>query len=97
MVEKSDDFDEWMLNRQTFPYQNFALRIFLVLHILLTGLDLVCHAMLGHGILKYFRPILDKKDPPEDKEVRCIVSMVSPSYPIHTSCYQRLPPSSITN
>ena len=24
--------------------------------------------MLGHGILKYFRPILDKKDPPEDKE-----------------------------
>ena len=25
--------------------------------------------MLGHGILKYFRPILDKKDPPEDKEL----------------------------
>ena len=25
--------------------------------------------MAGHGILKYFYPILDKKDPPEDKEL----------------------------
>ena len=25
--------------------------------------------MSGDGILKYFRPILDKKDPPEDKEL----------------------------
>ena len=25
--------------------------------------------MLEHGILKYFLPILDKKDPPEDKEL----------------------------
>ena len=25
-VEKSDEFDEWILNRQTFPYQNFALK-----------------------------------------------------------------------
>ena len=25
--------------------------------------------MLGHGILKYFCPILDKKNPPEDKEL----------------------------
>ena len=25
--------------------------------------------MLGHGILKYFHPILDKKDSPEDKEL----------------------------
>ena len=24
-VEKSDEFDEYMLNRQNFPYQNFAL------------------------------------------------------------------------
>ena len=27
-VEKSDEFDEWILNRQTFPYQNFALKNF---------------------------------------------------------------------
>ena len=26
MVENSDEFDECMLNRQSFPYQNFALR-----------------------------------------------------------------------
>ena len=26
MVEKSDEFDEYMLNHQSFPYQNFALR-----------------------------------------------------------------------
>ena len=25
--------------------------------------------MLGHGILKYYRPNLDKKDPPEAKEL----------------------------
>ena len=25
--------------------------------------------MSGHGILKYFHPILDKKDPPEGKEL----------------------------
>ena len=46
--------------------------------------------MSGHGILKYFHPILDKKDPPEDKEVRCIVSMVSLSYLVHLCRYQRL-------
>ena len=28
MVEKSDEFNECMLNRQNFPYQNFALRKF---------------------------------------------------------------------
>ena len=26
---KSDEFDEWILNRQNFPYQNFALKTFL--------------------------------------------------------------------
>ena len=26
MVERSDEFDEWMLNRQNFPYQNFVLK-----------------------------------------------------------------------
>ena len=25
--------------------------------------------MLGHGILKYFRPITDKKEAPEDKDL----------------------------
>ena len=28
IMEKSDKFDEWMLNRQNFPYQNFALKNF---------------------------------------------------------------------
>ena len=28
MVKKSDEFDKGMLNRQIFPYQNFALKIF---------------------------------------------------------------------
>ena len=28
MVEKSDEFDEGMLNHQKFFYQNFALKIF---------------------------------------------------------------------
>ena len=27
-VEKSDEFNDWMLNRQNFPYQNFALKNF---------------------------------------------------------------------
>ena len=27
-VEKCDEFDEWILNRQTFPYKNFVLKIF---------------------------------------------------------------------
>ena len=28
---------------------------------------MVCHVMSEHGILMYFSPILDKKDPPEEK------------------------------
>ena len=28
---KVDEFDKWMLNCQNFPYQNFALRKFLIL------------------------------------------------------------------
>ena len=32
MVEKSDEFDKWMLNRQNIPYQNFALKKFSILH-----------------------------------------------------------------
>ena len=27
-VENSDEFDEWMLNRQNFHYQNFAFKNF---------------------------------------------------------------------
>ena len=68
MVEKSDEFDEWMLNRQNFSYQNFALRNFR--YCIFYGYNLltwVCHVMSGHGILKYFC-LLDKKDPPEDKD-----------------------------
>ena len=58
-----------MLNRQSFPYQNFALRksqywIFYGYNLL----TWVCHIMLGHGMLKYFRPITHKKDAPEDKD-----------------------------
>ena len=30
LVEKSDKFDEWLSIRQSFPYQNFALRIFAI-------------------------------------------------------------------
>ena len=32
----------------------------------------VCYVMSGHEILKYFCPILDKKDPPEDKQLYSI-------------------------
>ena len=44
--------------------------------------------MSEHGILKYFRPILDKKDSPEDKEqgvTRSIIIKVIPSSSI-ASC-----------
>ena len=33
---------------------------------------MVCYGMSGHGILKLFYTILDKKDPPEDKELYSI-------------------------
>ena len=58
-----------MLNRQSFPYQNFALRK--SQYCIFYGYNLltwVCHVMSGHGILKYFRPITHKKDAPEDKD-----------------------------
>ena len=35
--------------------------------------------MSEHGILKYVCPILDKKDPPEDKELPDPLSKVTPS------------------
>ena len=42
MVEKSDKFNEWMLNRQNFPYQNFALKIFSIAYfkVIITNLNL---------------------------------------------------------
>ena len=31
-VEKSDEVDEWMWNRQNFPYQNFALKKYCIIY-----------------------------------------------------------------
>ena len=67
-MEKSDEFDEWILNRQNFALKNLRLTIYNYLYIRLWSLS----RMSGHGILKYFRPILDKKVPPEDKELYSI-------------------------
>jgi len=36
--------------------------------------------MSGYGFLKYFHSILDKKDPPEDKE------LLNPSEPLYVIC-----------
>ena len=36
--------------------------------------------MSEHGILKYFRPILGKKDPPEEKEFRTYWRYCSKTY-----------------
>ena len=70
MVEKSDEFDECMLNRQSFPYQNIALRK--SQYCIFYGYDLltwVCQDLsCYHGMLKYFCPITHKKDAPEDKD-----------------------------
>ena len=65
------NFDEYMLNRQSFPYQNFALRK--SQYCIFYGYNLltwICHVRSGHGMLKYFRPIQSthKKDAPEDKD-----------------------------
>ena len=70
-MEKSDKVDEWMSNRQYFPYQNFALKK--VLHNLrlqFTNLSLSGFLSLCRDL--YFCPILDKKDPPKDKELHLI-------------------------
>ena len=59
-----------MLNRQSFPYQNFALRK--SQYCIFYGYNLltwVCRVMSGHGMLKYFHPITYKKDDPEDKDL----------------------------
>ena len=44
-----------------------------------TALEFVTLRMSGHGVWKYFGPILDKKVPPKDKEL----------YSIHLGHYQR--------
>ena len=66
-----------MLNRQSFPYQNFALRnsrygIFYGYNNLRTWVcqDLSCYVGTWNvGMLKYFHPITHKKDAPEDKDL----------------------------
>ena len=69
-MEKSDQFDEWVLNRQNFTDQILCLKFFGRLFIIIFKYGSgVCHIISGHAILKYFRPISDKKVPPEDKEL----------------------------
>ena len=71
MVEKSDEFEEFMLNCESFPYQYFVLRksrycIFYGYNLLtLVCQDLSHYQVSGHGMLKYFH---HKKDSPEDKD-----------------------------
>ena len=56
-----------------FSLPKFYLKIFGRLFIIIFKYGSgVCHVMSGYGILKYFHPILDKKVPPEDKELYSI-------------------------
>ena len=69
MVEKSDKFDECMLNRQNFSYQNFSLRKFrycIFTNLSLSGFVMLCQDMES-GILLSDYPC--KKDNPEDKDL----------------------------
>ena len=72
MVEKSDEFDECMLNHQFFSYQNFALRKFWYCifydYNLLTWVCQGLSSYVGTWNLKYFCPITHKKDAPEYKD-----------------------------
>ena len=81
MVEKSDEFDEWILNRQNFPYQNFALKIFVytIYNYFEIRLWSLSHYVGAWNFEALFHPILDKKVPPEDKEL----------YSIHLGYYLR--------
>ena len=57
-MEKSEEFDKWILNLQNFLYQILHLKIFGRLFIVIFKYSSgVCHVMSGHGILKYFCPI----------------------------------------
>ena len=75
MVEKSDKFLTngcWIVK---FSYQSFALTkfwycIFYGYNLLTWVCIRVCHFMLRHKTLKYFRPITSKKHSPEDKDPR---------------------------
>ena len=67
-MEKSDEFDEYMLNCQRILHlENLSIAYFTVI-IYQLGFVRICHVMSGHGIMKYFRPITHKKDAPEDKD-----------------------------
>ena len=75
MVEKSDKFDECMLNRQNFPtkilhLKNFGIAYFTVIIYQLEFVR-VCHVMSGHGIrstsVRFDAP--EDKDPPEGKNL----------------------------
>ena len=62
MVEKSDKFDERMLNRLNFSYQilhleNFDVTYFTVNLSSYVRHVRVCHVMSQNRMLKYFRPI----------------------------------------
>ena len=71
-MEKSDKFDEYMLNRQNFPYQNFALRK--SQYCIFYGYNLltwVCHDLscyVGTWNAEVLLSITHKKDVPEDKD-----------------------------
>ena len=64
-MEKSDEFDEWMLNCQNFSIKilHFAIAYFTNL----TWFVMLCQNM--EGVLKYFHPTLNTKDRHEDKEL----------------------------
>ena len=73
MVEKSDEFDECMLNFQNFSYQNFAFRKFR--YCIFYGYNFTTLSLLGFvtlcrdmesGVLSSDYPC--KKDAPEDKD-----------------------------
>ena len=73
MVEKSDEFDECMLNRQNFSHQNFALTKFRycifysynLLTLSLSGSVTLCRDMESRVLSSYY-PC--KKDTPEEKD-----------------------------
>ena len=70
MVEKSDEFDECVLNRQNFPSKILHLENIGIVYftVIINFTDLIGFVTFsGHGILKYFH-ITHKKDAPEDKD-----------------------------
>ena len=73
MVEKSDEFDEHMLNSQNFSYQNFAFRkfwyyIFYSFNLLTWVCQDLSHYVETWNLKVYFCSITHKKGAPEDKD-----------------------------